>query len=68
MVLKMEMTDLTSKHQTTPSKYGGLGAFMAAKLVIGFWFGIRVIVAIRMLNSLDYYVEELLNGKQSYCL
>ena len=35
-----EMTDLTSEQQTAPSKYEGLGASMAAKLVIGFWTGI----------------------------
>ena len=28
---------------TTPSKYEGLGAAMGAELMIGFWFGIRVI-------------------------
>ena len=37
-VLKMEMI--------TRSKYTGLGASMAAELMIGFWFGIRVILAI----------------------
>ena len=58
----MEMTDLREQ-QTTPSKYEGLGASMAAELIIGFWFGIRVISAIRMVNSLDYCIEKLISRK-----
>ena len=49
----MEMTDLrkqTSKRPATwnasPSKYTGLGAAIAAELMIGFWFGIGAILAI----------------------
>ena len=38
---------------TTPSKYEGLGAAMAAEVMIGFWFGIGVILAVRMIASLD---------------
>ena len=59
----METTDLTSEQSTTPSKYEGLGPAMAAELMIGFWFGIGVILAIRMVNSLDYCVEALINRK-----
>ena len=44
----------------SPNKYEGLGAAMAAELMIGFWFGIRVILSVKMVNSL----EEL---KSSYC-
>ena len=62
----MEKTDLRSKQQTTLSKSAGLGASMAAELVIGFWFGIGAILAIRMVNGLDYCIE-LMNGKQGYC-
>ena len=46
MVLKMEeqmeMTNLTSEQPTTPNKCTGLGASMAAELVIGFWFGLEL--------------------------
>ena len=56
---QVEMTDLMSEQQTTLSKYEGLRASMAAELVTGFWFGIGVILAIRMVNSLDYCIEEL---------
>ena len=43
----------------TSSKYEGLAAAMAAELMIGFWFGIGAILAIKMVNSL----EELISGK-----
>ena len=42
-------------------KYEGLGAAMAAEIIIGFWFGIGVILAVRMVDSLDYCVEELMS-------
>ena len=58
----MEMTDLREQ-QTSTSKYAGLGSSMAAELMIGFWFGIGVILAVKMVNSLDYYVEELISRK-----
>ena len=52
--LKMEMRKETSKWLTTPSKYAGLRAAIAAKLMIGFWFGIGVILAIGVVDSLNY--------------
>ena len=40
-----------------PSKsggaYKGLGAAMAGELMIGFWFGIGVILAVKMVQSLE---------------
>ena len=59
----METTDLTSKQSTTPSKYQGLGSAMAAKLMIGFWFGIGFVSVISMVNSLDYCAEALISRK-----
>ena len=56
-VSKMETTDLTREQQKTSSKYEGLGAAMAAELMLGFWFGIGVILAVKMVNSLDYCIE-----------
>ena len=35
------------------------GAAMAAELMVGFWFGIGVILAVKMVNSL----EELISRK-----
>ena len=45
------------------SKFEGLGAAMAAELMIGFWFGIRVISAVKMVHSQEYCIEELINRK-----
>ena len=48
---------------TTLSKYKGLGVAMAAELMIGFWFGIGVILAAKMLHNLEYCIEELVSRK-----
>ena len=42
----METTDLTSEQATTPSKYESIGSAVAAELMIGFWFGIGIILAV----------------------
>ena len=44
------------------SKYTGLGATVAAELMIGFWFGIGVILAIGVVDGLNYCVGALTNG------
>ena len=57
----------TNKSLSTPSKYvggagaayEGLAAAMAAELMIGFWFGIGAILAIKTVQSL----EELISRK-----
>ena len=49
--------------RTTPSKYEGLGTAMAAELMIGFWFGTGVILAVRTVNSLGHCVEVLTSYK-----
>ena len=46
-----------------PSKYKGLGAAMAAELMIGFWFEIGVILAVKMVHSLEYCIEEFISRK-----
>ena len=38
----------TNKNLSTSSKYEGLTAAMAAELMIGFWFEIGAILAIKM--------------------
>ena len=56
MVKRTEMIDLrkeTSGWLTTPNKYAGVGAAMAAELMIGFWFGVAVILAIVVVDSLN---------------
>ena len=54
---RMEIMDLrkkTSEQLTTSSKHAGLGAAMAAELIIGFWFGFGVILAVAVVDSLNY--------------
>ena len=43
----------------TLSKYTGLGAAIAAELMIGFWFGIGVILAVGVVDSLNYCIGQL---------
>ena len=45
----------TSEQPTTLSKYAGLGAAMATELMIGFWSGIGVILAVGVVDSLNYW-------------
>ena len=55
----------TIDQSTTLSKYKGLGAAMAAELMIGFWFGIGAILAAKMVYSLKYCIEKLISRKQN---
>ena len=61
------MEQKTNKNSSTSSKldaaYEGLIAAMAAELMIGFWIGIGVILAVKMVQSLEYYIEELISRK-----
>ena len=59
---RVETTDLREQ-KTTPSKYEGLGAAVAAELMNGFRFRIGVILAVKTVNSLDYCIEELISRK-----
>ena len=38
--------ELEIKQPATPSKYAGLGAAITAELMIGFWFGVGVMLPI----------------------
>ena len=58
----METTDLREK-QITPSKYAGLGAATIAQLIIGFWFGVGVILAVGVADSLDHFIRAVTRGK-----
>ena len=46
-----------TKNLSTSSKYEGLAAAMAAELMIGFWFGVGVVLAVKMLESLEYHIS-----------
>ena len=49
----------TIERLTTPSKYTGLGAAIAAELMIGFWFGVGVILAVGVADGLNYWIGVL---------
>ena len=49
-----------SKQPATWSKYAGLGAAIAAELMIGFWFG--VILAVSVADGLNYCTGALTNS------
>ena len=52
----------TSEQLATPSKYAGLGAVIATKLMIGIWFGNGVILAIGVVDSLNYCTGALMSA------
>ena len=60
MVLKMEMTDLTTEQPTALSKYAGLGA---AELMTCFWFGAGVMLAVGVADGLNHFVRAVTRGK-----
>ena len=43
----------------TPSKYTGVGAAMAAELMIGFWFGVGVVLVVEVVDGLNYCIVVL---------
>ena len=51
------MEQKMSKNSSTSSKYEGLAAAMAAELMIGFWFGIGAILAIKTVQSLEEFIS-----------
>ena len=56
----MEETIILKREQ--PSKCEVLGAVIAFG-AIGFWFGIGATLAVKMVHSLEYCIEELISGK-----
>ena len=48
---------------TTPSKYAGLRAAITAELMIGFWFGVGVILAFGVADGLNHFVRAVARGK-----
>ena len=61
MVEEIETTDLMSDWPT--SGHVGLGAAIAAKLMISFWFGIGVILAVGVVDGLNHFIGALKSGK-----
>ena len=52
------MEQKTDENSLISSKYEGLTAAMAAELMIGFWFGIGEILAIKMVSSLEELIRK----------
>ena len=48
-----------SEWPATLSKYAGLGTAMAAELMIGFRFGVRVILAVGVVDGLNHYEQQM---------
>ena len=42
-----------------------IGAPLAAELMVGFWFAVGAILAVKIMNGLDYCIEELISRKQN---
>ena len=53
----------TSEQLATPSKYTGLGTAITAELMIGFWFGVGVMLVIGVVDGLNHFVGVLTKGK-----
>ena len=53
----METRKETSGQPATPSKYAGLGAAIAAEIMIVFWFGVGVMLAVGVAEALSHFLE-----------
>ena len=47
----------TNKNFLTSSKYEGFAAAITAELMIGFWFKVGVVLAVKTLESLEYCIR-----------
>ena len=61
--MEEQVEQKTNKNSSTLSKYEGLTAAMAAELMISFWFGIGVILAVKTVQSHECCIEELISRK-----
>ena len=60
---QMDLRKEISEWPTTLSKYAGLGAAMAAEPMIGFWFGVGIILAVGVVNNLNHCTGALTSHK-----
>ena len=63
MALEMMTIDLTSEQPAAASKYPCLGATITAELIIGFWFGVEVMLAVGVADDLSHFIGEVTRGK-----
>ena len=57
--LRKEMSERPAMGNVFPSKYTGIGAAITAELMIGFWIGSGVILAVGVADSLNYCMGAL---------
>ena len=65
MEKQMEEQVEKQMEKTTPNKYTGLGAAIAVELMIGFWFGIGVLLAVEVVDGLNYLIEAITTSGSS---
>ena len=63
MTKNLSTSSKSGGEMQAPGAYSSLAAAMAAELMIGFWFGIGVILAIKTVQSLEHCTEELISRK-----
>ena len=59
----MDLRKERSEWPATLSKHAGLGAAMAADTMIGFWFDVGTILAVGVVDSLNYCIGALTSTK-----
>ena len=68
MAERIETTNLkrnkTCGLSATLNKYAGVRAAIAAELMIGFWFGIGVILAVGVVDSLNHCVRAAITSSK----
>ena len=56
-VEKKKNLSTSSKLDEVPGSYAGLAAAIAAELMIGFWFRVRVVPAVKTSESPEYCIR-----------
>ena len=57
------MTNLMSEQPATSTKYKDLGTAITAELMIGFWFGVGVMLAVGVADGLNHFVRAVTRRK-----
>ena len=62
-ILKMEEEQMKETSKKPVTKYAGLATAIAAELMVGFWFGVGVILAVGIVDGLNYFIGALTSIK-----
>ena len=57
----MENEQVNQRENLSTSSPRSLFNFLAAELMIGFWFGIGVVLAVETVQGIEYCIEELIS-------